>query len=960
MSQIKINLQPPPNIDFVTGYPGIPPGPDRPQAAVKGAIEVRVPPQGVKAKWVRIELRKVETLPGGGPNDRFEDYVGPSPVNLWSTSDEYSLLKTQDFPFSIRIPESIPPSIALDNRAGIGYELVASVCVKGKKGFLRKAKSVVVNSVSSIIIDKHELHSTWPVYCQLERRELSQEGVKLTVERNSTCYGPGDRIAVVATVKSDSLNTTILRGYEIFLKEATVFRAGPLAPNKRAAPQVKQAIITENKVAVNATLYGGSNHSAELVCMLPATHTTTTLNAARHIDVTYTLCVKAVMGTGAHIIMELPVIISNWQRQVSFEAISRIGPAPSLSLLPPAHTGGSMPGGVITRTAVEPVAAATLPISRPTAAPQTINAPASNAYGVPAGAAAATAPASRTGYGGITVDEFGRPPGAAPPISPTSTGPIAGASSTVSSTRRPGSAGGGNRFTIMNASPQDPVYRPTAGGSSSGAGGSSATQQWPSAEEEKKRYEAARQGVANVQGAHAAPPPAAPPSPPIPQAPVAQASASRPAAAVSPTKQTFLSAEDEKRQMQRFREAQEAVQRTHGAVSTPVHTRDISDPKPSPSGSSSKPTGAALYNEAMSQRTATGSASGSSSSPAPSVPMGLQYPSAEQEKAILRRYEEAKRAVDVTQSGLGNDEPPPPAGPIPYDSLYPAAKRSPTNAPPPSSSSSYPPPSDAPPAFEATATGGSNIMAHLSEKERMRRAYEAQDQAAYAQQRQNTAPPPAAAPAPAPAPEPTPIVGPPPASQYTNAAEEKELARRKMEARDAAKAAKLAAQQQKLQQQQQQAQAQPGFTPTPPPPRQNSNLSSPGSTSPGFRSAPQPPAVSPTRVLTAAEEKALLKAKHEARDAARGLPQAGMNGNSGSPPPLMPRPPADYIRETQEEDARLSRINNGDYPDLNGSSSRASPPSGAKVGLNMQPFTPFTAQFDSSTSTPPLPNRHAD
>lgn len=176
----------------------------------------------------------------------------------------------------------------------------------------------MVNSVSSIIIDKHELHSTWPVYCQPETRQLSQEGVKLIVERNHTCYGPGDRIAVVATVKSDNLNTTILRGYEICLKEATVFRAGPLAPNKRAAPQVKQAIITENKVAVNATLYGGSNHSAELACMLPATHTTTSLNAARHIDVTYTLCVKALMGTGAHIIMELPVIISNWQRLVFF------------------------------------------------------------------------------------------------------------------------------------------------------------------------------------------------------------------------------------------------------------------------------------------------------------------------------------------------------------------------------------------------------------------------------------------------------------------------------------------------------------------------------------------------------------------------------------------------------------------------------------------------------------------
>jgi hypothetical protein len=94
------------------GYPGIPPGaPDRPQAAVKGvrmaslsvvilvtnvpkAIEVRVGPQGVKAKWVRIELRKVETLPGGGQTNTFYDFVGPSPVNLWNSSDEFGLLRT--------------------------------------------------------------------------------------------------------------------------------------------------------------------------------------------------------------------------------------------------------------------------------------------------------------------------------------------------------------------------------------------------------------------------------------------------------------------------------------------------------------------------------------------------------------------------------------------------------------------------------------------------------------------------------------------------------------------------------------------------------------------------------------------------------------------------------------------------------------------------------------------------
>ena len=106
------------------GFPGIPPGADRPQAAVKGvrttsvsiyffpplddflpnqAIEVRsVPvqpgkdakPKDIVAKWVRIELRKVEVLPGGGQVGTFFDYVGQSPSNIWGAPDgEYGPLR---------------------------------------------------------------------------------------------------------------------------------------------------------------------------------------------------------------------------------------------------------------------------------------------------------------------------------------------------------------------------------------------------------------------------------------------------------------------------------------------------------------------------------------------------------------------------------------------------------------------------------------------------------------------------------------------------------------------------------------------------------------------------------------------------------------------------------------------------------------------------------------------------
>jgi hypothetical protein len=38
-----------------------------------------------------------------------------------------------DFPFRIAIPEGLPPSVKLEKQCGIAYELVTSLCVRGKK-----------------------------------------------------------------------------------------------------------------------------------------------------------------------------------------------------------------------------------------------------------------------------------------------------------------------------------------------------------------------------------------------------------------------------------------------------------------------------------------------------------------------------------------------------------------------------------------------------------------------------------------------------------------------------------------------------------------------------------------------------------------------------------------------------------------------------------------------------------
>jgi hypothetical protein len=369
----------------------------------------------------------------------------------------------------------------------------------------------------------------------------------------------------------------------------------------------------------------------------------------------------------------------------------------------------------------------------------------------------------------------------------------------------------------------------------------------------------------------------------------------------------WLTAEQEKLRL--FEKAQEAAARTHATVTVSPAVKHDPTPKSSPEIQpvAHKPSAAAaLYAEAMNSRSSPGGQAGGSSTTPPvksgPVPVPVPYMTAAQEKAALKRYEEAKRAVDRTQN--------PHSGPIAYESLFPAE-----------SPSQSPPPADELPSFDNAVAGPSSIIAQLSEKERLRREFEARDTAALTVQNQAPAyssPPPAAFP------------GTSTPAQYANALEEKEAMRKKLEARDAQLASRS--------------------TSPPQPLRSNGIREGEGRLSPsrsptgGSRPAPVPPASASgtTRVLTAAEEKALLRSKYDGHDSNRKTTQPPNKASpplasASTPPPLMPRPPAEYIKETQEEDARLSRLN-GVLDDttsgikLNGTSS-SSPRIGHGPGL---------------------------
>lgn len=71
------------------------------------------------------------------------------------------------------------------------------------------AKSTVAPTDALLIIEKHDLHSRWPVYCQHGELNLSQEGVNLLVGRENICFGLGDRRLVAATLKSGGFHAII-------------------------------------------------------------------------------------------------------------------------------------------------------------------------------------------------------------------------------------------------------------------------------------------------------------------------------------------------------------------------------------------------------------------------------------------------------------------------------------------------------------------------------------------------------------------------------------------------------------------------------------------------------------------------------------------------------------------------------------------------------------------------------
>ncbi|KAJ9475727.1 Arrestin_C domain-containing protein [Pseudozyma hubeiensis] len=340
MSQPKLNLRPPPHRDFIQGFPGIVASNARPPAHVAGTVEVRLGTKGLRAAWLRIELRKLETLPGG---ESWGELIGRGPIDVWSAGKDdtyksdsekgWELLQTADFPFQVTIPEGLPPSAKLEKNAGIGYELVTSLCVRSKKGLLKKeTTSSIIQNTHPLWLDKHELHSTWPIYSAPDDHEALQDDIRVKVMRERSCYGPGDNVGVRIILISDRVAPIKVKSISFSIRETITFKGGAKKTfsSNKAASQKTETLSSKSK-SFGKKVYKGDTHTFDLACQIPRTHSLMTIQTAKHIEVSYTLRVQVETAKKPIIIDHLPLTVSNFARAASEGLMPRIGWVPGLS-----------------------------------------------------------------------------------------------------------------------------------------------------------------------------------------------------------------------------------------------------------------------------------------------------------------------------------------------------------------------------------------------------------------------------------------------------------------------------------------------------------------------------------------------------------------------------------------------------------------------------------------------------
>lgn len=227
------------------------------------------------------------------------------------------------------MPEKLPPSLRLDKTSGIKYQLIATLKVRLKKGLLRKKKyETTVQDIQDLVLEKHELHSTWPIYNQPEEFETKEGPFSAKLFRNKCAYGVTDQMDVRLVVSSQAAKTVKLKSITIGVRQTVTF-----FPEKGASSQPihqKSEMLATKTKRLGKKIMQGEFFLQDLSLVIPKNHAIMSIHTAKHIEISHCLRVDINLEKSTLTFDRIDVLISGFLPSASSSLITRIGDVPSL------------------------------------------------------------------------------------------------------------------------------------------------------------------------------------------------------------------------------------------------------------------------------------------------------------------------------------------------------------------------------------------------------------------------------------------------------------------------------------------------------------------------------------------------------------------------------------------------------------------------------------------------------
>ncbi|ORY66797.1 hypothetical protein BCR35DRAFT_334540 [Leucosporidium creatinivorum] len=281
--------------------------------------------------------------------------------------DGWETIPEGNYVFSIPLPEGLPPTTEVDSKSnGVSYQLVATLCGRGKKTLLKSApKPSLYTSQAPILLLKADILPTWPIYSPLlplllpprlpwendsgptigEIKEArmsvrNNEGVQgeawMKAVRESGAFGPGDAVQVRVQVGWGGEKSIKLTRLDFVLRETLTFRHPiPGQPNRtqRSTPRITSIFTANASVSSDpdnptafAVLYPHEPVSFDLTGIVPSSHSRVTVRTAKYVEVVYHLKIRGMIEGGEELAVdEWPVIIGNVGRRESNGLMGDIG-----------------------------------------------------------------------------------------------------------------------------------------------------------------------------------------------------------------------------------------------------------------------------------------------------------------------------------------------------------------------------------------------------------------------------------------------------------------------------------------------------------------------------------------------------------------------------------------------------------------------------------------------------------